>query len=61
MIAYSTRKIRVIQSAHPIPDQSGIEAVQKMLRLKQQYSIGRDDLVICLISGGGFCSHAMSG
>lgn len=48
-----TRKIRIITAAHPVPDQRGVNGVAAMLTLKQRYSIGENDLVICLISGGG--------
>jgi len=48
-----TRKIRTIIAGHPIPDQRGVSGVNDMLALKRQYSIGRGDFVICLISGGG--------
>ncbi|MFC2042346.1 glycerate kinase [Chloroflexota bacterium] len=50
---YETRKIKVITAGHPIPDQRGISGVKEMLALKQRYSIDENDLVICLISGGG--------
>ncbi len=50
---YNTRKIKVITAAHPIPDQRGIEGVADMLALKKRHSIGKNDFVICLISGGG--------
>jgi glycerate 2-kinase len=53
---FKTRKIRLVQASHPIPDQRGATGVQKMLSLKDQYAIGRDDLVLCLISGGGSAS-----
>jgi glycerate 2-kinase len=50
---FATANIRVVQAGHPIPDRRGVEATLEMLDLKQQYAIGKDDLVLCLISGGG--------
>jgi glycerate-2-kinase len=47
------RKIAVVPAAHPVPDQIGVDAVNRMLALKAGYSIGRGDMVICLLSGGG--------
>ncbi len=45
-----TRHIPVIEAGHPIPDDAGLAAAQKTLRLAQ--SAGHDDLVLALISGG---------
>lgn len=50
---YKTDKTRIIPAGHPIPDQRGISGVKEMLSLKERYSINKNDLVICLISGGG--------
>lgn len=50
---YKTVKIKVIEASHPMPDQRGIDGVKQMLALKAQYSIDENDLIICLISGGG--------
>src|SRR4030067_138236 len=50
---FHTGKIRIVRAGHPIPDQRGIEGVRRMLHLKDRYAIGRDDLILCLISGGG--------
>jgi glycerate 2-kinase len=50
---FGTRKIKVMQAGHPLPDERGINATRAMLDLKNKWSIGRDDLIICLISGGG--------
>jgi glycerate 2-kinase len=46
-------KIEIIPAGHPLPDTRGVAAVNRMLGLKKRYGIGVDDLVICLISGGG--------
>jgi len=50
---YKTSKIRVVPAGHPIPDHRGVEGVEEMLSLKGNYSIGNEDTIICLISGGG--------
>jgi glycerate 2-kinase len=46
-----TEKIVLNQASHPLPDQSGAEGAKRMLELAKQ--AGKDDFVICLISGGG--------
>ena len=50
---YKTSKTKIIPAGHPLPDQRGIDGVKKMLALKARHSITENDLVICLISGGG--------
>lgn len=45
------KKIRLMTSAHPVPDEAGIFASNHLLGLVQNLSA--DDLVIALISGGG--------
>jgi glycerate 2-kinase len=45
------RKIKVTEAGHPIPDLSGIRATKDILRIARQAT--ENDLVICLISGGG--------
>lgn len=49
--AVPCERIEIVEAAHPVPDAAGREAAQRMLRLVQ--GLGPDDLVICLISGGG--------
>ena len=49
--SYPTKYIKVIEAGHPIPDMSGKKASMKIMRLLD--SINSEDLVICLISGGG--------
>lgn len=44
-------RIEVIEAAHPVPDAAGRAAAQRMLGLTQ--GLGADDLVLCLVSGGG--------
>ena len=45
------RRVRVVESGHPIPDARGEAAAEEILRLARD--AGPDDLVLCLISGGG--------
>jgi hydroxypyruvate reductase len=45
------RRIEVVEAAHPVPDQAGRAAAGRMLELVA--GLSADDLVICLISGGG--------
>ena len=44
-------RIGVMDAAHPLPDADGREATMRILDLVQNLS--SDDLVICLLSGGG--------
>lgn len=46
-----TRRIEVLEAAHPVPDSAGLEAADRVLALAR--AAGPDDMVICLISGGG--------
>jgi hydroxypyruvate reductase/glycerate 2-kinase len=50
---YKTNMIQIVEASHPTPDQRGVLGVEKMLSLKDRFSINENDLVICLISGGG--------
>ncbi len=52
-VDYSTSKIHIMKASHPVPDQDGVNGVRMMLSMKDEYSIDADDLVICLIAGGG--------
>lgn len=46
-----TRDIRVLEAAHPIPDEQGRKAVKELLAYLE--TAGPDDTIMCLISGGG--------
>jgi hydroxypyruvate reductase len=46
-----TQRIEIVESAHPVPDENGRAAAQRMLAMVQ--GLSADDLVLCLISGGG--------
>ncbi len=48
---YQPRRIELVEAAHPVPDAAGLQAAERMLALTQ--GLTPDDLVICLISGGG--------
>ena len=48
-----TERISITLAGHPVPDAEGVQGVRNMLTLKARYDIGKDDLVICLLSGGG--------
>jgi len=43
--------IEIIEAAHPVPDAAGEEAAKRILQLVS--GLTPDDLVVCLISGGG--------
>lgn len=45
------QRIEIVEAAHPVPDAAGLEAAQRILSLTQ--GLREDDLVLCLISGGG--------
>ncbi len=45
------RRIEIVEAAHPVPDEAGLLAAQRMLDLVS--GLTADDLVLCLISGGG--------
>ena len=45
------RRIEVIEAAHPVPDAAGQTAARRMLDTVS--GLTPDDLVLCLISGGG--------
>ena len=45
------RHIEIVEAAHPVPDEAGLRAARRMLDLVR--GLGPDDLVLCLISGGG--------
>lgn len=45
------QRIEIVEAAHPVPDEAGLLAAQRMLRLVQ--GLSSHDLVIALISGGG--------
>ena len=46
-----TQTIEVLEAAHPVPDAQGMAAAERIVQAVTP--LGEDDLVICLISGGG--------
>jgi glycerate 2-kinase len=46
-----TKKIRVVEAGHPVPDASGESAAHEML--KKTKELTEDDLLLALLSGGG--------
>jgi hydroxypyruvate reductase len=49
--AVPCKRIEVVEAAHPVPDEAGIAAAGRVLAAVR--GLTADDLVICLISGGG--------
>jgi glycerate 2-kinase len=49
--AVPCKNIEIVEAAHPVPDAAGMRAAQRMLDLVDK--LHEDDLVLCLISGGG--------
>ncbi len=50
-------RIEVVEAAHPVPDAAGRDAARRIADLAQ--GLSADDLVLCLISGGGSALLAM--
>ncbi|SUS03388.1 putative hydroxypyruvate reductase [uncultured Defluviicoccus sp.] len=44
-------RIEVVEAGHPVPDLAGVEAARRIQSLVS--GLSRDDLVVCLLSGGG--------
>ena len=49
--AVPCQRIEIVEAAHPVPDEAGLRAAQRIRQLVQ--GLTADDLVIALISGGG--------
>jgi len=49
--------IEIIEAAHPVPDAAGMAGAERML--KTVAGLSEDDLVLCLISGGGSALMAL--
>jgi len=47
----SCKQIEVVEASHPVPDAAGQAAAGRILKMVQDLTA--DDLVLCLISGGG--------
>ncbi len=46
-----TRRVRVVEAGHPVPDEHGEAAAREILALAR--GLGPDDLLLALVSGGG--------
>lgn len=49
--AVPCERIEIVEAAHPVPDAAGEAAARRILELAR--GAGPDDLILCLISGGG--------
>jgi len=49
--AVPCERIEIVEAAHPVPDENGVAAAKRILDMVG--GLAADDLVICLISGGG--------
>ncbi|MEY5099780.1 MAG: hypothetical protein RJA36_2499 [Pseudomonadota bacterium] len=49
--AVPCERIEIVEAAHPVPDAAGQRAAQRLLQTVQ--GLGPEDIVLCLISGGG--------
>jgi glycerate-2-kinase len=49
--AHGTRVVELNQTSHPVPDQAGVSGTCRMMTIAEQATA--EDLLICLISGGG--------
>ncbi len=48
--AVPCQHIEIVEAAHPVPDEAGLAGAKRML--DRVRGLSRDDLVLCLISGG---------
>ena len=46
-----TRRIKVVEAGHPVPDEAGLKGAEDSLRMAQEATA--DDLLLVLLSGGG--------
>jgi len=49
--AYETKRVKLEHASHPVPDIAGVRGAKRILDLASQAE--ENDLVICLLSGGG--------
>src|SRR5450432_2661940 len=49
--AVPCRRLEIVEARHPVPDEAGRAAAVRILSLV--HGLTKDDLVLCLISGGG--------
>jgi glycerate 2-kinase len=55
----ATRRIRVVEAGHPVPDAAGADAAREILGMMN--GLTSDDLVVGLISGGGSALLSLPG
>ena len=44
-------KVKLVEAGHPVPDKAGFHAAQNLVKMAKEFQ--KDDLIFCLISGGG--------
>jgi glycerate 2-kinase len=49
--SYQTKKIRIVEAGHPVPDENGLHGTEAIIGLLKDAK--NNTLVVCLISGGG--------
>ncbi len=49
--AVPCERIEIVEAAHPVPDRAGLRAAERLL--ERVRGLRADDLVLCLMSGGG--------
>jgi hydroxypyruvate reductase len=49
--AVPCERIEIVEAAHPVPDEAGLAAAERVLSLVQ--GLSEHDVVLCLVSGGG--------
>ena len=49
--AVPCQRIEIVEAAHPVPDAAGMRAAERML--ERVSGLSENDLVLCLLSGGG--------
>jgi glycerate 2-kinase len=49
--AVACKRIEIVEAAHPVPDATGLAAARRIWQMVQ--GLSAEDLVLCLISGGG--------
>jgi hydroxypyruvate reductase len=49
--AVPCERIEIVEAAHPVPDEAGLKAAQRIMELAR--GLSADDTVLCLVSGGG--------
>jgi hydroxypyruvate reductase len=47
----ATQRVRLREAGHPLPDQNGLDGTREIAELLE--GAGADDLVLCVVSGGG--------